>query len=175
MAKIPAPLIGVNNEEPAKEKQLEETPTESGFVPLKVNLLNEREMELLRFKTDVKTVKRNTAWKKGEVKIEEIEHKHYWDSHNRAGQVNTHCVARNGHTHAMSYEISKDGKSIKTTCGPAIKDTNSPGAGNTNKRSYQPIFLYLVDDDVNGGTKKVMDTHTHTVTYMKTEKVMVRV
>jgi len=172
---IPAPLVGDLNAEPLNATAIEEAPSvPTGFVPLVENVSSEKEIEILRFKTDIKAAKRNNAWKKGAVDIEEIEHRHFWDSVNRQGVPNTHCVARNGHTHHVSYELSPDGKGIKTNCGPALKEVQHKSPNGKNKRAYEPIKLYMVDDDVNGGVKPVLDNHTHVITYMKTEKVLVR-
>lgn len=169
---IPEPLLDTPSQ---AATQVEATPiVDSGFVPLTVNTSNEREIEIMRFKSDVQKVKRNSAWKKGEIKVEEIEHRHYWDTISRSGNVNTHCVAKNGHTHAVSYEMSPDGKSIKVNCGPAIREKNTSGTDGKSKRTFEPIFLYVTDDPINGGTMRVNDSHTHTVSYMKTEKMMLR-
>lgn len=172
---IPAPLVGDTNTEPPAAPQVEtDTAPPAGFVPLVENISSEKEIEILRFKTDIRKAQRNAAWKKGAVDIEEIEHRHFWDSKNRQGSVNTHCVARNGHTHHVSFEVSPDGKAIKTTCGPALREYQKKDPQGKASRAYEPIKLYMVNDDENGGFKPVYDAHTHVITYMKTEKVLVR-
>lgn len=172
---IPEPFVSEPTPQTFSATQEPPTnPSASGFVPLTVNTSNEREVEVMRFKSDVQKVKRNSAWKKGEIKLEEIEHRHYWDTISRSGTPNTHCVAKNGHTHAVSYELSPDGKSIKVNCGPALKEKNSSGTDGKSRRTFEPPFLYVTDDPINGGTMRVNDTHTHTISYMKTEKHMLR-
>jgi hypothetical protein len=179
---IPGPLT---SESPAEQIEEATAPIvrpltgpvapEPGFVPLVQNTSGEKEIEIMRFKSDVQNLKRNSAWKKNAAPdIEEIDHRHFWDTLNRRGEPNTHAVAKNGHTHYMKYELSPDGKSIKVTCGPALKAKNGTGPSGKSKLSYSPVFLYMEDDPENGGTRAVNDTHIHAMTYIKTEKVLIR-
>ena len=173
---IPGPLIGENNDEPASALDVvpEITAKPTGFVPLIPNVTGEKEIELLRFKTDVGIFRRNIAWKRGAVDIQEIEHRHFWDSLSLRGEPNTHCVARNGHTHSMNYELSPDGKGIRVNCGPALREVQRRSPDGQAKRAFEPILLHMADDAVNGGYKPVHDSHNHVVTYMTTEKLLVR-
>lgn len=179
---IPGPLTSESPAEQAIEAQAPivrppQAPkqTEPGFVPLEQNTTGEREIEIMRFKSDVKDMLRNTAWKKGAApEIDEIPHRHFWDTLNRRGEPNIHAVAKNGHTHSVAYELSPDGKSIKVTCGKALKEKNTNGTNGKSKRSYSPLYLYTEDDPINGGLRAVNDEHTHVFTYMKTEKILIR-
>lgn len=127
-----------------------------------------------RFKLSVAFCLKNRSIKDNGVELVKLEHRHFFDSHNRQGRPNTHTEFNCGHKHAVSYEVTPSGEIIAESmkCGPALmeKVTMTPSG---KRRSSLIEIDFGFDPDKDDGSR-AKDAHVHALEYMKTEDLTVK-
>lgn len=116
------------------------------------------------FRLSLASLKRNQSFKKGVVKIEEIQHSHFFHTFDSNGRAQTHCTPTGGHFHEVKWEVGADGILI-ASCGPALRHVYKKRGGQQRKITE----LVKWDDEVND--KVVVDSHTHDVVYAWSEEI----
>jgi len=117
------------------------------------------------FKLEVSNMKRNVSYKKFQPQIEEVEHAHFFHSHDTGGNRNEYCVPVGGHFHKMQITTDKEGQ-VHAVCGPALKEITTTTRAGTPRNSIVPVSW--VDEALD---KEIVDTHTHDVAYKGSEEI----
>lgn len=134
------------------------------------NMSGMKKITIDRFRSDIQEVKKNRAWHKDNYDPENVPHRHFFDSHGRKGQEETYLTPMAGHTHKFKYTI-KDGKLSAFECGPALVQKTSNKGDGTSKTEYVPNVLWINQEDPSDRRD---DTHTHVMTYIKSEMAEVK-
>jgi hypothetical protein len=138
-----------------------------GPITPKIIWKDQREMLTHLFKGQVATATKYD--KHGSPKLREIEHVHHFHSHNSNGVEQKHCHPVCGHVHEWSWGTDDAGNLI-AKCGPPLKKVVRPGANGINRVSYEPVKLKIPDDQT-GEIRHMTDNHSHTMTYLGTDKI----
>ncbi len=185
---IPAPLdapaenlnigdLSANSELPTEVDKIPTGPVvaeaDKGEEVLARNNTSSRKIQVDRFGSDTQIAIKNTAWEKDKFNKESIPHRHFFDSHaRRSGKPNQYLTFMAGHTHKFEYAVDTKGNLIPSSfkCGNAlIERTVSDGTG----KSTREMQLAVVWTNPETG-QRTIDTHTHAVTYRKTEQIEVK-
>lgn len=117
------------------------------------------------FKAEVSKFKKNLSWKKGEVRIDLVEHVHHFHSRNSAGKQQLYTNSVGNHFHKVTLQ-EVDGQLI-AKCGPPLRKVlvGPPG----RQKSVIQRVSWLGWDDLNNKDKEYIDDHVHEMTYMHSE------
>lgn len=117
------------------------------------------------FKLKTATSKHNISYRKFEPILEDVEHTHFFHSHDRAGNPQKYCTIGAGHFHEVTVSADKEGNLV-AKCGPAVRwdDVKSPSG--KIKKQINTISWIHEDKDM-----KIEDNHTHETFYMHSEEV----
>lgn len=116
------------------------------------------------FKLEIAQVKKNRSFKKGHVKIEEIEHTHVFHTYDSAGRAKKYCEPVAGHFHEIKWYTNDDGKLV-AECGPALQEKYVKRGGMQQKKIAPIVWEDEINDQV------VEDNHTHTCVYRWSEEL----
>jgi len=133
-----------------------------------------KEIHLDRFSSDIQDAKKDHGWARDKPQIETHPHKHYYNTKGRRGESLTHTPYIYGHTHLITIS-EESGKAPVATCGPALVQS-------TKKTASGKKSMHLVPKWVANNPKKsegeegyeIMDTHSHTFTYTKSERHVIK-
>lgn len=131
----------------------------TGFQPIFKNQVTFRH-DL--FKAELATMKKNTSWKTGQPRIDEIEHVHHYHSRDSFGRVQKYTNPVGGHFH----EITFDPVSGKIECGPALQKTVVKLKSGKLKQTVGPISFYDENREI-----EIKDDHKHEITYKYSEDI----
>jgi len=118
------------------------------------------------FKASLGFFKRNMSWQVGILKMESIEHVHFYHSVNSLGMKQQWTTEVGGHFHEVKYEVVNG---LPTAiCGPAIKrETRKTPSG--DKVKIVPLKWSSVNGE--GDTEFITDDHTHEMEYRGTDEL----
>ncbi len=175
MAQAPAPV----QEAPAPPQAPAPQVQAAAPAPANPNIVARRSdytrtIQTDRFKLLAAKCKKNRSFRENEAKIEELDHAHFFDSHNRRGEKMTHSEFSCGHKHAISYGTDKAGNILldSITCGPAMAEASKHTPSGKRLSSLMPVDLGKDPESAEG--KRIVDVHIHQVEYMKTEEMEIK-
>lgn len=116
------------------------------------------------FRFSVVDLKKNTSYKKGEIKLELIPHTHFFHTFDSNARPQTHSTPTGGHYHEVKWSVGEDGL-LHATCGPALRVVHKKLAGRM-KKVIEPVKWFDAF-----GEKWVEDNHTHVMTYAWSEEL----
>ena len=120
----------------------------------------QREFRHDLYKLKVAAFLKNTSYQSGIVKAVEVDHCHFFHSHNSQGKAQTITNAVGGHYHEITQD--KDGNMV---CGPALREVFKKRAG--RQRKYVEPVKWLDEEK----DRFVEDTHIHEVEYQHSEVI----
>ena len=141
-----------------------------GKAEPKVMLRNQQVLHHHLFKAQVATCKKNMAFRKGELNIQNLEHAHFFHTIDSNGRTQTRTNASCGHFHYIEWGTDDDGNLI-ATCGPAIKEYTLLKGGRTYKKEKA---LSWPGVDQGGNEITVTDEHTHDMVYIGSDEIRPR-
>jgi len=189
--KLPEPLADKNPKgSGSKKNESDEKPdiqtkqSQTGIIEIKEDP-TKGQIRIFRFKLLVTSCQKNTAFKKGEMDLKNVEHVHWYRTHDaRTGIRHERATLACGHSHPMEivYVTNKEGVVTgidmdKSTVGPAIREV-SIGAENSPKR--QKIWMAVKLGEVTTVSKeteyeektvKIHDKHNHVLDYIDYEDI----
>lgn len=157
---IPAPLDSAPLAPPLPQ-QTPAAPT-SAVTALRSNQITK--FQTHRFKLTLANARKNTSWQASLMRIEDIEHVHFYNDKGRRGEPLKHANKVGGHTHEVTFK-EVNGGLAEITCGPAIVQSSKLMPNGRRNTSLQAVNLGV---NPNTGAEE-FDRHTHPVQYMKTE------
>jgi hypothetical protein len=121
----------------------------------------EQEIDHDLFKLEIATMKKNVSFT-DVPDYEKIEHVHMFHTVDSNGKKQETCSPVGGHFHMVEVLSERDGV-------PALK-ISPPMKYVTQRKNGRKVrvAILLTDEDPDG------DTHTHTVRYLKSEKIVLR-
>ncbi len=117
------------------------------------------------FKSDVKPMRRNESFKKGVVKIVELEHSHIFHTCDDRGRQMEYCTPTGGHFHKVKVKYDANGVPVAVECGPPLKYVNKKTPVGSKKRIVEVRWMDLVND------REVRDDHRHVFEYVHSEEL----
>lgn len=119
--------------------------------------------DLFKLKTAVS--KHNVSYRKFEPILEDVEHTHFFHSHDRAGNPQKYCTIGAGHFHEVVVTTDARGDLV-AKCGPAVRwDDVKSMSGKVKKQINTISWIHEAKD------MKIEDNHTHETFYMHSEEV----
>lgn len=117
------------------------------------------------FKSDIKPLKKNVSFQKGIVKIEELDHSHWFHSINSQLKTQSETTHIAGHFHEVTWGVDTNGRPVITSCSPPIhyKYESRPSG---QKRVKARVEWFDAD---RGQT--VVDSHVHNFEYRDSEEL----
>lgn len=117
------------------------------------------------FKTDLKDMKKNVSFKKGQPQIENLEHSHFFHSVNSDLIPQQFTSTIGGHFHEVTWALNAQGEPyVKSCSGPMThKYVKKPGG---QKRILTKVAWHDGNND-----RDIVDDHTHEFTYLHSEKL----
>lgn len=119
------------------------------------------------FKAEVAKCKKNMAWQKGVVQIEEVEHCHFFHTINSQGIEQTYTSPIAGHFHKITWKVDAATGELVAECGPALHKRMVKKPNGEMKSKIEEIKFY--DGMGDDGSTYVKDDHTHEMTYRGSE------
>lgn len=124
------------------------------------------------FKLKVSSVRKDiNRHKTGLPIFHNIEHCHFFHSHNSKGKPNEHCVAAAGHVHEIKVEVDKDGN-LKAVCGPPVRKVTKKLRRGGSKKVLEPVRFFDPDNVHKRGSEWIVDDHRHEVEYLRSEQLL---
>lgn len=115
------------------------------------------------FKGSVGLFKSNKSYIYGDPKIVDVEHVHFYHSHNSQGRKQRYTNIVGGHFHEIKTKVDKNGD-IVAECGPPLTKKWLRMPNGENRSQVVPVEYW------NGYThKNVVDDHTHDFQYIHSE------
>ena len=111
------------------------------------------------FKLDLAMCQKNVSYQEGVINLVPVEHSHFFHTVNSQGKEQTHCVATAGHTHRVKVNYDEEGNIASVECGPPVfrkKGRDVPMPKYRSSYDSEPVPI---------------DTHTHDVKYIRSEKI----
>lgn len=119
------------------------------------------------FKAELSTMKKNVSFSAGSPQIEEVEHVHFYHSHDSSGTPQKYTSAIGGHFHEIIHTvIDKKTGETKASCGPALRHTYKKFKNGKGKKVVDSIQYHNEENDTY-----IKDNHTHELTYMRSEEI----
>ncbi len=122
------------------------------------------------FKLELAPMLKQTGYNDHDPHIEDVQHSHFFHSVDSNGKKQTKCAAVGGHFHSVKVQYTPDGKvamdangKLLVTVGPAVRAAKKKSRGITQNIEV-PIQIGM-------GPNSEIDTHTHEVTYVRSESV----
>lgn len=116
------------------------------------------------FKASLEKYKKNLSFRKGVVKIEHIDHIHYFHTFDSNGKAQKFTNTVGGHFHEIRWFTDDDGV-LRAECGPPLTTVYKKRAG-MQKRVIEPVKWEDEEHD-----RMVADEHKHTMEYMWSEEL----
>lgn len=116
------------------------------------------------YKSDVGTMKRNTSFQKGVIKIVELEHSHTYHSHNSQGQPQQYSSHVGGHFHEITTAVDSQGNLI-AKCGPALREVFRKTPHGQKRRKERVKWNHSGPDS----DEVIEDNHRHEFAYQGSE------
>lgn len=138
--------------------------TRAKTVKPKIVYKDQREFEHHLFKAEVATMLKNQSFRKGDPKIEPIEHVHMFHTVDSSGRTQIVTNAVGGHYHKIEWEIDDSGELV-AKCSPPYTTKIKSVAGRQRKMEVAVEW----EDELNN--KMIKDTHVHEMTYQWSEKL----
>ncbi len=151
------------------------TPPKATVAPTERNFGGTREIMVDRYRLSVEKCAKNRALKKDMIDLAFVEHRHFWDTKDRRGKLMTHTEFACGHKHALTYTMDGNGEPIiaSVACGPALQEVQTVNGRGRRTSRLVPINFGLNPDKADA--EDVKDVHMHTVEYIKSEKMTIKV
>lgn len=117
------------------------------------------------FKLTPAFMKKNTSYKKYEPQIQEVEHSHFFHSHDKKGTKMEFCQPVGNHFHRVIVAVDGDGN-ITAKCGPALQKVLIKTKSGKSKSQILPVSYH-------DGNKEedIVDDHTHEIDYKHSEMI----
>jgi hypothetical protein len=109
---------------------------------------------------------KNLSWRAEKPDIRDIEHQHFFHSHDSSGREMTHSTSTGGHFHVI--EVGTDPK----TGAPVAKCSGPKTYMHKKGKKFLVDLPAFKSMDQNG--KEIVDTHTHNVVYARSSLVKPR-
>lgn len=142
------------------------TTTKTAAQP-KIFFKNNKEHIHHLFKAEVAKCKKNMAWQKSVVQIEEVEHCHFFHTINSQGIEQTYTSPIAGHFHKITWKADHNTGELIAECGPALHKRMIKKPNGEQKSRIEEIKFH--DGMSDDGADYVKDSHTHEMTYKGSE------
>lgn len=154
---------------PAKEKEPPASPTEiDGFV---FSRTREVDHHVAKLEAAMDTV--NKSFVLGGYLPFEVEHGHIFHNVDSKGRTFEYCAPMMGHYHKVTMEVVNGKPTF--TCGPAMVKANVKTGNGGRKVAYLPKQnLAAVMENGMEVQAAQIDTHTHKITYKRSEKLSIK-
>lgn len=119
------------------------------------------------FKGSVEKFLKNTSWQRGVVRIEPVEHVHFYHTINSMGMEQKYTNSVGGHFHEVKVVKNESGEIVRVDCGPALKKIMRKTPSGLGKTTYEPIKF---DDKENG--QIIVDDHKHSFEYKGSDEII---
>lgn len=130
------------------------------------------------FKLGVAPMKKNVSYTQYSPKFEDVEHTHFFHSHDMKGRENAHCSMVGGHFHAIEIEWGEkeDGTPFvkRTKCGPPLRNAVKIYGKQRRVVTEQVKFCtgkYVDPDTQHVSVEYEFDEHTHKIEYYHSEMI----
>lgn len=149
------------------EKEVPKTklsPSNPVTTPSGIRVKGQRKVWHHLFKSDVQKMKKNVSFKKGQPKIEELDHTHVFHNINSQFKPQTITQISCGHFHEVKWEM-KNGVPVITHVGPPMRYgyVQRPAG---QKRVAQKVAWFDGNEE-----KEIVDNHRHTFAYIHSEEL----
>lgn len=121
------------------------------------------------FKADVQPMKKNVSFKKGQPRIEHIEHSHIYHSVNSQLKPQQYTSTVGGHFHELTWDVGPDGTPRVVKVGPPLtyRYISKPGG---QRKKLGPVTW--TDENADDERKReIVDDHRHEFTYIHSEEI----
>ncbi len=123
------------------------------------------------YKLEAAKFLKNTSYKEAQPMLINVEHCHFYHSHNSRGKPQTHASLQNGHTHLITVKVDQEGNLV-AECGPPIWPVKRQlKSGRIIKLwkavEYKDESMY----DETGDLKVHTDDHRHNIAYQHSEEL----
>lgn len=115
------------------------------------------------FKLELSHFKKNISYQKYTPQLHDVEHVHFYHSHDSKGRPQKYCSAVGGHFHEMTVEVTPSGDLVAKS-GPALKHVVKRQKNGKPKTLIEKVTFYDGDED-----NKFFDEHTHEVMYLESD------
>lgn len=119
------------------------------------------------FKSNMQAFLKNVSYKKGQPKIDRLDHTHYFRNINSQLAPQTVTDTVGGHFHHIEWADTEDGPKV-VKCGPAMVQKYVTRAGGVQRRVTVPVGW---DDLTGDGDTRLTDNHTHDFRYIHSEEL----
>lgn len=131
------------------------------------------------FKLNVANMKKNSSYIPYQPSLHEVEHSHFFHSHDMKGRNQKYCSAVGGHFHEVSinWMSCDDEGNPEVVIGPAqCFRQRRLRSGKMQQIVSKVSFLTSPDkdDDPDARVTEILDNHTHTSTYVRSEMISPR-
>lgn len=116
------------------------------------------------FKSDVKPMKKNVSFKKGQPRIEHLDHTHVFHTINSQMKPQEYSSTVGGHFHKISWRMTANGPEVYEIGPPLYFKYVRKGAN--QRRVMSPVEWQ--DDNQD---KVIVDSHTHKFHYVHSEEI----
>jgi hypothetical protein len=121
------------------------------------------------FKALPASFKKNKAWKKNVVDIEDVVHQHFFHTINSMGMEQKYTTATGGHFHEIKVIPQGNGQPPRVECGPALtKVTRRLPNGSTKSFNAAISWEYI---NQNGELAVLKDEHKHDMVYGGSDEI----
>jgi hypothetical protein len=117
------------------------------------------------YKLHIDKMKRNVSYKEAEPSIQEIEHVHFFHSHDKKGKVNETCQPVGGHFHKILTSVDAKGNLV-AECGPPLRMVSKKMRNGKQKKIVESVYYITEDPGTN-----ITDTHKHKMEYLRSELI----
>lgn len=117
------------------------------------------------FKAEVDKFKKNVSWVYKDPRIEEVEHCHFYHSHNSSGRPQRYTSSAVGHFHEVTVSTDDEGNLV-AECGPPLEKIFRTLTNGQQKSEIVQIAYF--DQNRND---YIRDDHRHDMTYLHSEEL----
>lgn len=155
--------------QPTPEKKPGRPPKAKQAQP-KIVYKNERELIHHLFRAEPAKMLKNKSYQKGVVRLERVEHTHFFHTIDSSGRTKTRTNEVGGHFHEVTWHVDEQTGELVATCGPAVHKVMR-GRFPNRKTHIEPVKY--VEGESPYETIHA-DEHTHTMTYRWSEKIKIK-
>ena len=117
------------------------------------------------FKASMAKFLKDLAFGNQEMKLDTVEHVHYYHNVNSMGHAQKYTTTIGGHFHEVTWSIDPKTGLPVAKCGPAMKKVvrNTPRG---TKTTIEPMKFFNKDEQ-----RHIPDDHIHTMDYLGTDEL----
>lgn len=119
------------------------------------------------YKAELARMKKNISYTPRNPRIEEVEHCHWFHSHDSSGRPQKYTSATGGHFHEILHTVvDKKTGETRMTCGPALAHRFKKLKNGKTKTVLETISWFDENSE-----KEIKDDHVHELSYRFSEEI----